>query len=226
MPLSPVEERQVAEILPQLEGVLAYEAEALAPFAPRYLEFAFNELQVEYAGWPLGGRIDRVDVDAENRAVVIDYKHRTGVEEFKLADPTVRDEESGTAPIDDPRWLPPHTQTLIYAQAMRRALDLDTRAALYFRPRAANRRCEAPRVPSCSRRSVVTAASRGLKKGFPGEGGSMDFDALLDRVEDGIAERLRELEAGNVAAVDPASTQAAHARCSYNHEGTFVRRDV
>ncbi len=66
----------------------------------------------------------------------------------------------------------------------------------------------------------------GLKKGFPGEGGNMDFDALLDRVEAGIAERLRELEAGNVAAVDPASTQAAHARCSYNHEGTFVRRDV
>ncbi|MEE0749883.1 MAG: PD-(D/E)XK nuclease family protein, partial [Collinsella sp.] len=96
VPLSPVEERQVAEILPQLEGVLAYESEALAPFAPRYLEFAFNELKVEYAGWPLGGRIDRVDVDAENRAVVIDYKHRTGVEEFKLADPTVRDEESGT----------------------------------------------------------------------------------------------------------------------------------
>ena len=132
VPLSAVEERQVAEILPQLEGVLAYESEALAPFVPRYLEFAFNELKVEYAGWPLGGRIDRVDVDAENRAVVIDYKHRTGVEEFKLADPTVRDEESGTAPIDDPRWLPPHTQTLIYAQAMRRALDLDTRAALYF----------------------------------------------------------------------------------------------
>ncbi len=129
VPLSPVEERQVAEILPQLEGVLAYESEALAPFAPRYLEFAFNELKVEYAGWPLGGRIDRVDVDAENRAVVIDYKHRSGVEEFKLADPTVRDEGSGEAPIDDPRWLPPHTQTLIYAQAMRRALGLDTRAA-------------------------------------------------------------------------------------------------
>ena len=54
----------------------------------------------------------------------------------------------------------------------------------------------------------------------------MDFDALLDRVEAGIAERLRELEAGNVAAVDPTSAQAEHARCSYNHEGTFVRRDV
>ena len=226
VPLSAVEERQVAEILPQLEGVLAYEAEALAPFAPRYLEFAFNELKVEYAGWPLGGRIDRVDVDAENRAVVIDYKHRTGVEEFKLADPTVRDEESGTAPIDDPRWLPPHTQTLIYAQAMRRALDLDTRAALYFSTKGGKPALRGAASAELLEEERGDGRIPGLKKGFPGEGGNMDFDALLDRVEAGIAERLRELEAGNVAAVDPTSTQAAHARCSYNHEGTFVRRGV
>lgn len=226
VPLSPVEERQVAEILPQLEGVLAYESEALAPFAPRYLEFAFNELNVEYAGWPLGGRIDRVDVDAENRAVVIDYKHRSGVEEFKLADPTVRDEESGTAPIDDPRWLPPHTQTLIYAQAMRRALDLDTRAALYFSTKGGKPALRGAASTELLEEERGDGRIPGLKKGFPGEGGSMDFDALLDRVEAGIAERLRELEAGNVAAVDPTSAQAAHARCSYNHEGTFVRRDV
>lgn len=226
VPLSAVEERQVAEILPQLEGVLAYESEALAPFAPRYLEFAFNELKVEYAGWPLGGRIDRVDVDAENRAVVIDYKHRTGVEEFKLADPTVRDEESGTAPIDDPRWLPPHTQTLIYAQAMRRALDLDTRAALYFSTKGGKPALRGAASAELLEEERGDGRIPALKKGFPGEGGSMDFDALLDRVEAGIAERLRELEAGNVAAVDPTLAQAAHARCSYNHEGTFVRRDV
>lgn len=226
VPLSPVEERQVAEILPQLEGVLAYESEALAPFAPRYLEFAFNELQVEYAGWPLGGRIDRVDVDAENRAVVIDYKHRSGVEEFKLADPTVRDEESGEAPIDDPRWLPPHTQTLIYAQAMRRALGLDARAALYFSTKGGKPALRGAASAELLEEERGDGRIPGLKKGFPGEGGNMDFDALLDRVETGIAERLRELEAGVVAAVDPTSAQAAHARCSYNHEGTFVRRDV
>lgn len=226
VPLSPVEERQVAEILPQLEGVLAYEAEALTPFAPRYLEFAFNDLKVEYAGWPLGGRIDRVDVDAENRAVVIDYKHRTGVEEFKLADPTERDKESGEAAIDDPRWLPPHTQTLIYAQAMRRALDLDTRAALYFSTKGGKPALRGAASAELIEEERGDGRIPGLKKGFPGEGGNMDFDALLDRVEAGIAERLRELEAGNVAAVDPASTQAAHGRCSYNHEGTFVRRGV
>ena len=226
VPLSPVEERQVAEILPQLEGVLAYESEALTPFAPRYLEFAFNDLNVEYAGWPLGGRIDRVDVDAENRAVVIDYKHRTGVEEFKLADPTVRDEESGTALIDDPRWLPPHTQTLIYAQAMRRALGLDTRAALYFSTKGGKPALRGAASAELLEEERGDGRIPGLKKGFPGEGGSMDFDALLDRVETGIAERLRELEAGDVAAVDPTSAQAAHARCSYNHQGTFVMRDV
>lgn len=226
VPLSAVEERQVAEILPQLEGVLAYESEALTPFAPRYLEFAFNELQVEYAGWPLGGRIDRVDVDAENRAVVIDYKHRSGVEEFKLADPTVRDEESGEAPIDDPRWLPPHTQTLIYAQAMRRALGLDTRAALFFSTKGGKPALRGAASAELLEEERGDGRIPGLKKGFPGEGGNMDFDALLDRVEAGIAERLCELEAGNITAVDPTSAQAAHARCSYNHEGTFVRRDV
>ena len=126
VPLSPVEERQVAEILPQLEGVLAYESEALAPFAPRYLEFAFNELKVEYAGWPLGGRIDRVDVDVENRAVVIDYKHRSGVEEFKLADPTVRDEESGEATVA--------LGALIRAFPARAATWTSTRCSTAWRP--------------------------------------------------------------------------------------------
>ena len=226
VPLSPVEERQVAEILPQLEGVLAYESEALAPFAPRYLEFAFNELKVEYAGWPLGGRIDRVDVDAENRAVVIDYKHRSGVEEYKLADPTVFDEKTGAVPADDPRWLPPHTQTLIYAQAMRRALGLDTRAALYFSTKGGKPALRGAASAELLEQERGDGRIPGLKKGFPGEGGNMDFDVLLDRVETGIAERLRELEAGVVTAVDPTSAQAAHARCSYNHEGTFVRRGV
>ena len=226
VPLSAVEERQVAEILPQLEGVLAYESEALAPFVPRYLEFAFNELKVEYAGWPLGGRIDRVDVDVENRAVVIDYKHRSGVEEYKLADPTVFDEKTGAVPADDPRWLPPHTQTLIYAQAMRRALDLNTRAALYFSTKGGKPALRGAASDELLEEERGDGRIPGLKKGFPGEGGNMDFDTLLDRVETGIAERLRELEAGVVAAVDPTSPQAAHARCSYNHEGTFVRRDV
>lgn len=166
VPLSPVEERQVAEILPQLEGVLAYESEALAPFAPRYLEFAFNELQVEYAGWPLGGRIDRVDVDAENRAVVIDYKHRSGVEEFKLADPTVRDEESSEAPSTTRagcRPIPRHSSTR--RPCVGRWAWIPVLRSI-FRPRAASPRCAVRRAPSCLRKSAATVASRALRRAF------------------------------------------------------------
>lgn len=227
--LSPVEERQVAEILPQLKRVLRYEAGALTPFAPRYLEFAFNGLGVEYAGWPLGGRIDRVDVDAEGRAVVIDYKHRSGVEEFKLSDPTVPDDATGEAPADDPRWLPDHTQALIYAQAVRRALGLDARAALYFSTKGGKPALRGAASVELLEEEKGDGRIPGLKKGFPGEGGSMGFDQLLDRVEAGIAERLSELERGVVAAADLTALdgrQRAQMRCAYNHGFGFERRDA
>ena len=106
---------------------------------------------------------------------------------------------------------------------MRRALDLDARAALYFSTKGGKPALRGAASAELLEEERGDGRIPGLKKGFPGEGGSMDFDALLDRVEAGIAERLHELE---VAAVDPTSAQAAHARCSYNHEGTFVRRDV
>ncbi|MFR2030225.1 MAG: hypothetical protein ACLS3M_01645 [Collinsella sp.] len=51
---------------------------------------------------------------------------------------------------------------------------------------------------------MATAAFR-LKE--PWRGWQHDFDALLDRVEAGIASAA-QLEAGNVAAIDPTSTQA------------------
>ncbi len=219
--LSATEERQIDEILPQLRRVLRYESEALAPFAPEYLEYSFNGLGVEYAGWPLGGRIDRVDVDAEGRAVVIDYKHRSDVNPFKLKDPTVPD-RAGAVPADDPRWLPEHTQTLIYAQALRRALGLDVRGALYFSTKG---KVAMRGAVSAELAEVEAGDGRvpGLRDGFPAEdeGGTMDFERLLDRVEAGIAERLAELEAGVVSAcADPQTS------CFHNHPLGFERRDA
>lgn len=220
VPLSPVEDAQIDEILPQLRSVIRYEAEALAPFKPAYLEYSFNELGVLYAGRPLGGRIDRVDVDAENRAVVIDYKHRNDVNPFRLSDPTAPDKQ-GLRPVDDPRWLPEHTQTLIYAQAIRRALGLDARAALYFATKG-----KRPAMRGAASDELVEVEPGdgripGLRDGFPGEDGSMTFEELLDRTEEGIAERLLEMDAGIIAAApDPSG------RCAYNHSHGFARREA
>lgn len=219
---SSVEEVQIDEILDQLEGVVRYEAGALAAFSPEYLEYSFNDLDVVYAGWPLGGRIDRVDVDAEGRAVVIDYKHRSDVSGYRLKDPTVA-AKNGVVAADDPHWLPTHTQSLIYAQALRRALGLDVRGALYFSTKG--------RAPAM--RGAVSAELAeeergdgrvpGLKNGFPDEtsGGSMTFEQLLDRVEDEIAQRLSRLAAGDVRAAEE-----PQARCAYNHAIGFERRDA
>lgn len=223
VPLTAAERLELEALLPQLERVIRAEAAALPPFVPRYLEFSFNGLGVDYAGRPLGGRIDRVDVDAEGRAVVIDYKHRSGASQFRLADPTVPDPKTGAAPADDAGWLPEHTQTLIYAQALRRAgLDLDPRAALYFTTKGA------PGFQGAAAAELVDATYGdgqvpGLKAGFPDEeaGGTLTFDALLDRVEAAVRVRLDALDAGDIRAAEEPRPS-----CAYNHDLGFTRRDA
>ena len=220
VPLDAGERAQIDEILPQLERVVRYEAGALMPFKPTYLEYSFNGLGVTYAGWPLGGRIDRVDVDAEGRAAIIDYKHRGDVNPFKLKDPTVPLKD-GTIPAEDERWLPEHTQSLIYAQAMRRALGFEPAAALYFSTKG-----RAPAMRGAAAAALVGDKAEesmipGLRDGFPAteHGGTMTFEQLLDRVEDAIAQRLDEMARGVVcASEDPAG------RCSFNHPSGFERR--
>ena len=220
VPLDAGERAQIDEILPQLERVVRYEAGALMPFKPAYLEYSFNGLGVSYAGWPLGGRIDRVDVDAEGRAAIIDYKHRGDVNPFKLKDPTAPLKD-GAIPAEDDRWLPEHTQSLIYAQAMRRALGLEPAAALYFATKG-----RMPAMRGAAAAALVGAESDesmipGLRDGFPAteQGGTMTFEQLLDRVEEAIAQRLDEMAHGVVcASEDPAG------RCSFNHPSGFERR--
>ena len=220
---SALERVQVDEILPQLEAVVRYEAGALAPFAPAYLEYSFNGLGVEYAGRPLGGRIDRVDVDAEGRAMVIDYKHRMDVNAFKLTDPTVA-KRDGTVPADDPDWLPEHTQSLIYAQALRHSeLALDTRGALYFSTKGGAPAMRGAVAEEFAEVEPGDGRVPGLRSGFPdaGHGGGMGFDELLDRVEETIARKLDALEAGDIAAAENPG-----ARCAFNHDLGFERRDA
>ncbi|MBY4798153.1 PD-(D/E)XK nuclease family protein [Collinsella sp. AGMB00827] len=223
IPLSTAERLEVDAILPELERVVRYESAALAPFIPRYLEFSFNDLSITYAGRSLGGRIDRVDVDPSGRAVVIDYKHRAHPAQFKLLDPTVARGRGKVVAADDPNWLPEHTQTLIYAQALRRAgLGLTPRGALYLTTKGARPGFAGAVDAVLVEQEPNDGHVPGVTSGFPDEaaGGTLTFEDLLDRVEAGIAQRLDELEAG---VIEPAPEPRPF--CVHMHPFGFTRRN-
>ncbi|AEB06741.1 hypothetical protein Corgl_0627 [Coriobacterium glomerans PW2] len=216
---SKIEELEIDELEAQIANVVRFEADVLAPFAPRWLEYSFDALGVTYAAWPLGGRIDRVDSDAQGRAVIIDYKHRANAGQFGLTDPTIPDGH-GVAAAVDPRWLPEHTQTLIYAQACRRALGLDVRAALYLATKGAPQMRGAASEELCEQ-EPHDGRIPGMKQGFPGPEGSLTFDQLLDRVETAVELRLAELRAGDIRAAPKPRPS-----CGFNHPFGFDRREA
>lgn len=202
IPLSQSEEAQVEELLRHLEGFLARDAALLPAFAPRYFECSFGrgEDAFEYAGMPLCGSIDRIDVDAQGRAVIVDYKSSLG-DAYQLLPPDAAGFEA----------LPAKVQTLIYAQAARRKLGLEMAGALYvhaLRPGS--------QPPVCGAFDDGLLGSDDLpglrvSRNALSATGCASFGELLDRVEDMVAERLAGLRAGRICA-DP-RTDAACAFC-------------
>lgn len=189
------ERLEIDAIWRQIRAALVFETKLLPPFRPVYAEFSFDKLGVTYAGVPLGGRIDRIDVTPDGRAVVIDYKHRGSLAEFKLSDPTEKLEGEAL----DPLWLPTHVQTLIYAQAVRRALGLEVVGAVYFGTR------KAEVAGAVSDALAESGMAPGIRSGFPGaKGGCLSFPELLDHVEGAVAVRLQALARGAIAASDEA----------------------
>ncbi|MBM7000233.1 PD-(D/E)XK nuclease family protein [bacterium] len=111
--------------------------DALMPagFVPTLAEWSFGFRDdetgaVPYAGALLRGRLDRVDADADGRALVIDYK---GSLAHGYALPRAR---RGDDRPPDPDALPLHTQALMYLTALGRAGAVRQAQAVDTPPRA------------------------------------------------------------------------------------------
>ncbi|MBQ3106194.1 MAG: PD-(D/E)XK nuclease family protein [Eggerthellaceae bacterium] len=189
VPLGELEHRQVEAILLNLKRFIARDANMLPGFSPYRFEFSFGkDMPFEYAGIPLRGIIDRIDVDGKGRAVIVDYKNSLSDKYYLLPSKAEGFE------------LPAKVQTLVYAQAVRRILGLDVVAALYV-----NTQCA-----SASQPTICGAYDDSLfgKETLPGINskrnalsytGFASFHDLLDETERLVAVRLKELVAGNVS---------------------------
>ena len=184
------EERQIDELERHLEGFIARDAVLLPGFEPAYFEESFGRDgdSFEYAGMPLRGSIDRIDVDARGRAVIVDYKSSLGDSYHLLP-----------ANADGLADLPIKVQTLIYAQVARRKLNLDVVGAVYvhaLRPGSQPSVCGAydDKVLGPEHLPGIRSARSSLSSaGFP------TFEQLLDYVEGEIAKRLEDMRNGDIS---------------------------
>lgn len=202
---SQLERREVADLKRKLVDYLDHEAELLPGFHPAHFEFEISATKpVEYAGHLLMGKIDRIDVDDRGRAVVIDYKSSLS-QEYDLYE----GEKQGGAMRNG------KVQALIYAQAIRRLLDLEVVGALYV--------CygRSHAVSGALDRSIEPLHVPGLKPDrcvYKGEFGP-SFADLLDATEARVASALERLLAGEV----PAHAEYASA-CSFCPELSCLQR--
>ncbi len=202
------EEEDVNQAKQDLLSLMDYEANILVGYEPRWLEWGFggaHDEPVGYAGVWLNGKIDRMDVDGEGRALIIDYKHKSPVN-FNQYDAFRGDFDAGK--------LPRHVQSLIYAQVVRRAHpEVRLEGALFLATKGAHALAGACAESQVDRILGVEDAprSRRLSMGIEGpSGGTEEFWEYLDDVEAMVAEKIGDLMRGKIDAC-PVDADA----CSY-----------
>ncbi len=113
----------------QICTLLEDDKEFLKPYVPSMFEKKFGKDQIfEYAGHKFSGVIDRIDIDKDGRAVIIDYKGSIGETYRFNAEQTSEDENADANPN---KKIPEKMQTLLYAAAAKKVFDLDVVGLVY-----------------------------------------------------------------------------------------------
>lgn len=207
VPVTELERREMAAFKRQLTECLEFEAQLLPGWHPAYLEYEIDaDHAVDYAGYRLVGRIDRIDVDDAGHAVIIDYKGGV-TEDFAIA---------GKTPSQMGK-----VQTRIYAQAVKRVLGLDVVGALYVTygrtPRVSGafdpRIIAAAHLPGIRADACACAAADGgaIVDPLPSDAdlASLTFERMVDATELVVGGAIARMEAGEI---DPCPASSAVCR--------------
>ena len=205
VPVDAFERRELEELGSKLVSFLDREALLLPSFSPYALEFEIPATNaVEYAGYRVMGKIDRIDVDDRGRAIIIDYKSSLS------SDYDLYESQKKGGSLQEGK-----VQTLVYAQALRRMLGLEIVGALYVGYG------RSPKVSGALDRSIEPAEVAGLRAQtcvYRGDFGD-EFSSLLDATEERIAVSLDRLMEGRIEA-RPSSPKA----CAYCPEISCPKR--
>ncbi len=199
IPHVPSERRRLAELEQDLASAFEYEAVRLSGFEPRLFEGRFggsSGLPATYAGADFVGTIDRIDVDAEGRALVIDYKHKSNLfDEYALIGKDEPDWRAGFA-------LPGRVQTLVYAGIARELLrdtDLQVVGAIYLGTKGKHA-ISGALSPHDAAAVLGPEAARAADRLCVPVPGARSFDELLDRTEEALASVIDHMRAGDIEA--------------------------
>ena len=225
VPHSAAEESSVDRLHRDLLSSIDYVSLRLNGYEPRAFEWGFGrgastgeqgslaELEdATYAGVRVTGTVDRIDVNGQGQAVIIDYKHKgpTGFFAEYAAFAKGLDKDEGFV-------LPRRIQALMYAQVVRKAFpDLKVVGALYLGTRGTHELSGAVAEPQADAIYGGTLGSRRAKKVVVpsdadfGQEERRGMDAFLDATEQAIAQAVERLRAGHIEA-NPVDAAA----CSY-----------
>lgn len=210
IPHQPSQRYEVQRLRDDLASSLEYEMGLFEGFEPRYFELPFGRAgmqQVSFAGANFNGTIDRVDVDAQGNALVIDYKHRARLfDEYALFDKALAQDAELELETERPFELPRHVQTLIYAQALKQLLpQLTTVGVVYLGTKGNHELSGAVAGPFAERVFGAGLAPEALSRvAVPGSAaglvGVRSFDELLNRSEELLSEVVARIREGFIEA--------------------------
>lgn len=210
IPHSFAEEARLTRAAEDLHSLISWEQGVLSGFSPRHFELRFGgreegSCHVQYAGVDLVGTIDRIDVDAQGRAIVIDYKHKSP-SAFDTEYDVFPKKSKGSADFA----LPRRVQSLIYAQIVRRLHpELDVRGAVYISTRSDGRGGHALAGvldPEVAHRVMGELDSK-REPALVAGGNNPSFTEVLDLTEELIAQHIASLREGEILA-DPSDKRA------------------